>query len=82
MIRTQFMQSIMATTYPNIALEAISSRKFDGSWERLIARKLEENVKEGHSEAECILQSARGDYQKAAKMILDSDIKAKVPVQW
>ena len=39
-IRTDYMQDIMAKTYPGVAIEAILGG-FEGSWERVIAKRLE-----------------------------------------
>ena len=50
------MQSIMNATYPSIAIEAIIGG-FDGSWERLIAKRLEKDYNAYHSEAIEIVNS-------------------------
>lgn len=68
------MQLLMTVTCPNVAIEAIKGG-FDGSWERLIAQKLQEKVAAGHSEAEVIVQSAGGDFFKAATLITSSIIQ-------
>lgn len=75
--RTPFMQSLMTSTYPNLAIEAIIGG-FDGSWERLIAQQLRIYAKSNHSEAELILQANGGDVMKAAKMIINSKIPENV----
>lgn len=74
MKRTTFMQLLLTVTYPNVAIEAIKGG-FDGSWERLIAKKLQEKVAAGHSEAEVIVQAAGGDFFKAATLITSSIIQ-------
>ena len=77
MKRTQFMQSIMTLTYPQTLIEAVTGG-FDGSWERCIARALQNEVSNGNSEAEIIVEATGGDYLKAAHLITSSQIHADV----
>lgn len=44
------MQQCMTITYPSIAIEAIKTR-FDGAWERLIAKVVLRSFLAQHSEA-------------------------------
>lgn len=73
MERTPWMQSLMTAIYPQVAIEAIRNG-FDGCAERVVARALQNAVAAGNSEAEVILQSAGGDYLKAAYLITSSKI--------
>ena len=50
MERTNYMQLLMTVTYPDICLEAIKT-KFDGAWERLIAKRVLRDYLDKHSEA-------------------------------
>lgn len=73
MERTNYMQAVMTSTYPNVAIEAIQSG-FDGAWERCIARRLQSDVAANHSEASEICESVGNDYRKAAHLITSSKI--------
>lgn len=80
MERTKYMTRILNETYPNVAIEAIKGG-FDGAWERLIVERLYKDYTEGHSEAECIVESVEGEFDMikdhlyaAAKMITSSKI--------
>lgn len=73
MERTTYMSNCMTSTYSLVAIEAISGG-LQGSWERLIAKKLKKDIQSGNSEAEVIVDSVGGDYMKAAKLIIDSKI--------
>ncbi len=79
MERTQYMQQLMTSTYPQVAIEAITGG-FDGSWQRLIVKRLRQDYAKGKSEAECIVQAAGGlsdqKLMQAADMILNSKIPA------
>lgn len=50
MIRSSYMQNLMTSTYPMVAVEAIKNG-WDGAWERLIAQRLRIDYKSDHSEA-------------------------------
>lgn len=80
--RTNYMQNLMTSTYPMIAIEAIKGG-FDGSWERLIAERLKIDVKKMYPEAMDIVLSIydpEGEekesvtFMKAAYLITSSKI--------
>jgi hypothetical protein len=73
MDRTPFMQMIWTESYKDVAVEAIKTR-FEGSWERCVARLLKKYVEAGHSEAEVLLQAAEGNHLRAAYLITSSKI--------
>lgn len=64
MERTNYMQSLMTSTYPSIPMEAIMGG-FDGSWERLIAKRLEKDYRRHHSEAVEIVDSCDAPGEKS-----------------
>lgn len=72
MERTNYMQAIMTETYSDVAIEAIKTG-FNGAWERVIARRLERDYINGHSEAEVIVESA-GSLKQASYLITSSKI--------
>lgn len=82
MTRSKYMQSLLTSTYPMVAVEAISGG-FDGAWERLIASRLRKDYSENHSEAVEIVNSlyAADDFtlneafRKAAYLITSSKIE-------
>jgi hypothetical protein len=59
----------MTETYSDILIETIKNG-YDGSWERLIAKRLERDAMNGHSQAELILASNDYDALNGAKQIL------------
>lgn len=63
----------MTSTYSGVAIEAIKGG-FNDSWERCIARRLERDTKQNHSEACEICESVGNDFIKAAKLITSSAI--------
>jgi hypothetical protein len=80
MERTPYMQSLMTSTYPMVAIEAIQGG-FDGSWERLIAKAIEKDYRRNHSEAVEIVDScdvpgekSNGCFLRAAYLITSSKI--------
>lgn len=83
MIRSSYMQNLMTSTYPSIAIEAIENG-WDGAWERLIAERLKKDVNAEHSEACEMVEScitSHGPkmdplYLKAAYLITSSTIQA------
>jgi len=79
MTRTPYMQLLMTSTYPMVAIEAINGG-FEGAWERLIAERLLNDYNAANSEAECLLLSVGGlSMQKrmqAAKLITSSKIQS------
>lgn len=77
MERTNYMQNLMTSTYPNISIEAVL-RGFDGSWERLIAKQLNKDSLANHSEACEILDACDQDPLKAAYLITSSKISDNV----
>jgi len=74
MKRTSYMELLMITTYPMIAIEALKGG-FDGAWERLIAQQLEKDCKADESEAIVIAESVGNDFMKAAHLIISSKIE-------
>lgn len=50
MTRSKYMQSLLTSTYPMVAIEAIKNG-WEGAWERLIAKRLRIDYKSDHSEA-------------------------------
>lgn len=76
------MTNLMASTYPMVAIEAISGG-FDGALERLIASRLRKDYSENNSEAVEILNSlyAADDFtlnesfRKAAYLVTASEIE-------
>lgn len=70
--RTNYMQNLMTSTYPMIAIEAIKGG-FDGSWERLIAKRLITDYEKDHSEAVEIMNSFLG---MGIKSIANASVKA------
>lgn len=74
MKRTTYMQSLLTTTYPGIAVEAIKNG-FDGAWERLIANRLKQDALRDVSEAQMILESVGYNHMKAAYLITSSTIQ-------
>lgn len=77
MERTQYMQQLMTSTYPGIAIEAITGG-FDGAWERLISARLKADTNKGRSQACEICESVNNDYLKAAYLITSSVIPENV----
>ncbi len=77
MERTRYMQAIITAAYSQVPMEAILNG-FDGSLERCVAKILGHGVLRGNSEAEVLLQSAGGDYLKAAYLITSSKIPENV----
>lgn len=73
MERTNYMKSLMTTTYPDVAVEAIKGG-FKGAWERLIASRLHTDVLKDKSEAVLLVESVGMDYMKAAHLITESKI--------
>lgn len=73
MKRTQFMKSIMLSVYPQVGVVAVQNKGIKGVWEQLIAERLQQEAKAGHSEAEVILQAAGNDPLKAAYLITNSE---------
>lgn len=69
--RSEYMQDIMNKTYPGVAIEAILGG-FEGSWERLVAKRLEWDAAFKISEAVSLLQQANGDSMAAAYIITKS----------
>lgn len=82
MKRTAYQQSLMDSTYPGVAIEAIKNG-WDGAWERLIAERLKKDCKADHSEACEIVESCVTSpgpkenplFLKAAKLITSSTIQ-------
>lgn len=74
MERTNYMQSLMTATYSQVPIIAIQTGTIEKAWDKAIAELLKKQVAKGHSEAEVILQAAEGDYMKAAKLVLESEI--------
>jgi hypothetical protein len=76
------MDRLMTSTYPHVAIEAISGG-FDGAWERLIAERLKKDCKAEHSEALEIVESLiespgpkeKTLFLKAAYLITSSKIE-------
>lgn len=56
MTRSAYMQSLMTSTYPSIATEAIING-WDGAWERLIAKQLRFDYLKDHSQAVVLIDS-------------------------
>lgn len=82
-VRSEYMQSVLDATYPNLAVEAIKGG-FDGAWERLISAQLRKDYIADHSEANEIVESVmvKGDkasqtYLKAAYLITSSKIPSE-----
>lgn len=73
MERTKYMSHLMTSTYQGILIEALQGG-FDGAWERLIARQLQKDCRNNHSEAIEIVDSVENDLMKAAKLIYSSKI--------
>lgn len=74
MDRTDYMQNLMTTTYPQVAVEAVMGG-FDGSWERLIAKRLEWDAQRDRSEAVLLIEAAGGDTLQAAYLVTGSKPK-------
>jgi hypothetical protein len=82
MTRSKYMQELLSSTYPHVAIEAISGG-FDGAWERLIASRLRKDYSENHSESVEIVNSLyagddftlREAFRKAAYLITSSKIE-------
>lgn len=74
MDRTDYMQNLMTTTYPQVAVEAVMGG-FDGSWERLIAKRLEWDAQRDRSEAVLLIEAAGGDTLHAAYLVTGSKPK-------
>lgn len=69
--RTEYMQQLMTSTYPMVAVEAIMGG-FDGSWERLIAKRIQWDAQRDRSEAVVLLEAAQGDPIAAAYIVTGS----------
>lgn len=74
--RTEYMQRLMTSTYSQVAVEAIFGG-FEGSWERLIAKRLEADAQRDRSEAVILLEAAGGDPMKAAYIVTGSKPKSE-----
>lgn len=64
MKRTKYMDGLMTKNYPNVGIEAIM-HGFDGSLERLIAKRLEKDYRRHHSEAVEIVDSCDAPGEKS-----------------
>jgi hypothetical protein len=79
MERTSYMESVMKTAYPQVAIEAVMGG-FDGSFERAIAKVIETDYRANHSEAREIVDSIysrdnfnlKEAFSKAAYLITSS----------
>lgn len=74
MDRTDYMQNLMTTTYPQVAVEAVMGG-FKGSWERLIAKRLEWDAQRDRSEAVLLIEAAGGNPLHAAYLVTGSKPK-------
>ena len=70
--RTPYMQRLLTSTYSMVAVEAIKGG-FDGSWERLIAKRLISDYENDHSEAVEIMNSF---FSMCIKSIAQASVKA------
>lgn len=76
-IRTEYMQHLMTSTYSSILIETLNGG-FDGAWQRCIAKQLQKDCRNNHSQALEIVDSVGNDLMKAAYLITSSKIKEHV----
>lgn len=83
MERSSYMQLLLTVTRPEIDLEAIKTR-FEGSWERCIARRVLRDYLEKHSEACELMEYAMKEdpslsVQRAALAVGHLITSSKIP---
>lgn len=75
MKRTWFMQYLLNTSYPNVAIIAVQKGTLDGAWEDAIVKLLKQEMTGTFKkDAEELLKLANGDYFDAAILVRNSTL--------
>jgi hypothetical protein len=85
MTRTMYMQHLMTSTYPKLALVAIQMGTLNGAWEKLIANKILLDCKNDQNPQAFDLLEATGDkeytaetFLKAAYLVTSSETEKEI----